>query len=135
MHPTSLLVFTLLVLTACTPQPESSCGDGLDNDEDGLVDCNDPDCKVDTLCAAPPTTRQAQVSDKTVKLKVLADPMEGQVNVAGSQGGVMETIEIPVGTHTFEFEAMDWSTTCPMTITETATKVKFYRAGERCVAR
>ena len=26
--------------------PETNCGDGLDNDEDGLLDCADPDCSV-----------------------------------------------------------------------------------------
>jgi hypothetical protein len=36
-----------------TPQPgrETSCGDGFDNDCDGLVDCADPDCR-NTACNA-----------------------------------------------------------------------------------
>lgn len=30
--------------------PETSCNDGLDNDRDGLTDCNDPDCSNDPAC-------------------------------------------------------------------------------------
>jgi len=33
----------------CDPT-ETSCNDGVDNDGDGLVDCNDPDCDADTNC-------------------------------------------------------------------------------------
>eukprot|EP00934_Nitzschia_sp_Nitz4_P007551 Nitzschia sp. Nitz4//scaffold220_size35126//30209//31614//NITZ4_007836-RA/size35126-snap-gene-0.3-mRNA-1//-1//CDS//3329542547//7541//frame0 len=29
---------------------EGSCGDGLDNDNDGLIDCEDPECTLDTAC-------------------------------------------------------------------------------------
>jgi hypothetical protein len=29
------------------------CGDQRDNDSDGLADCNDPDCKIFAVCAAP----------------------------------------------------------------------------------
>jgi subtilisin family serine protease len=32
--------------------PESSCSDGLDNDGDGLRDCDDPDCYAVPACAA-----------------------------------------------------------------------------------
>jgi len=27
-----------------------SCGDGVDNDEDGLIDCQDPECTADPVC-------------------------------------------------------------------------------------
>lgn len=30
---------------------ESNCSDGIDNDGDGLVDCDDPDCNADPACA------------------------------------------------------------------------------------
>ena len=31
-----------------------NCSDGLDNDEDGLLDCEDPDCAASMPCAEPP---------------------------------------------------------------------------------
>jgi hypothetical protein len=38
----------------CTPtgSEEGNCGDGLDNDCNGFVDCNDSVCSTDLLCAA-----------------------------------------------------------------------------------
>jgi len=35
---------------------ETSCTDGVDNDDDGLVDCADPDCACDPACAPPTET-------------------------------------------------------------------------------
>lgn len=36
------------------PTPfESACVDGIDNDEDGLFDCGDPDCTSNAACALP----------------------------------------------------------------------------------
>ena len=37
---------------ACDP-PESACSDGLDNDSDGVMDCDDEDCFGDPVCANP----------------------------------------------------------------------------------
>jgi len=34
---------------ACLPY-ETSCSDGVDNDDDNLIDCNDPDCIDDPAC-------------------------------------------------------------------------------------
>jgi len=41
---------------ACTPKaaaedPNATCWDGTDNDCDGMMDCNDPDCSSDSLCS------------------------------------------------------------------------------------
>ena len=44
------LLSLLLLLTACTTDPESICDDGLDNDADGMLDCDDPDCSGDAAC-------------------------------------------------------------------------------------
>lgn len=33
--------------------PVEICDDGIDNDGDGLIDCDDPDCFGDPGCAAP----------------------------------------------------------------------------------
>jgi len=35
----------------CGLDEEANCTDGLDDDGDGLVDCDDPDCLVDPACA------------------------------------------------------------------------------------
>jgi len=34
----------------CPPQTECDCDDGLDNDGDGFIDCNDFDCKGRSGC-------------------------------------------------------------------------------------
>ncbi|MGM0558930.1 MAG: PKD domain-containing protein, partial [Myxococcota bacterium] len=49
-----LLATTLLTVNCGSSQdtfpPESGCGDGTDDDEDGLVDCDDPDCANAPAC-------------------------------------------------------------------------------------
>ena len=39
-----------LALLACNRGSESICDDGLDNDADGFVDCDDPDCSDQSEC-------------------------------------------------------------------------------------
>ena len=39
-----------LLLVGCPPPREEQCGDLLDNDVDGLVDCDDPDCEAREVC-------------------------------------------------------------------------------------
>ena len=36
----------------CVPPAESACGNGIDDDGDGLIDCADPDCAADSACSA-----------------------------------------------------------------------------------
>jgi chitodextrinase len=36
------------------PELDEDCGDGMDNDEDGLTDCDDPECAGDPACLPPP---------------------------------------------------------------------------------
>jgi len=40
---------------AGSPSTETSCTDSVDNDIDGLTDCDDTDCSADTACSAPST--------------------------------------------------------------------------------
>ncbi|MBR58381.1 MAG: hypothetical protein CMH54_10215 [Myxococcales bacterium] len=41
------------------PEVETDCGDGLDNDFDDALDCDDSDCTDDPICAAPITVGAA----------------------------------------------------------------------------
>ena len=61
MRALTLAPLLILALTACTGQgdgeidpdrPERACSDGVDNDEDGLTDCDDDDCDADAVCDA-----------------------------------------------------------------------------------
>lgn len=42
-----------LIQVECTPHTEILCGDGLDDDKDGLTDCQDADCEFDSFCPKP----------------------------------------------------------------------------------
>ena len=42
--------FTLEVSCEGGPSTEQDCDDGIDNDNDGAVDCVDPDCWPDPVC-------------------------------------------------------------------------------------
>ena len=37
-----------------SPNPQEICDNGVDDDGDGLVDCDDPDCSYASTCAPPP---------------------------------------------------------------------------------
>ena len=47
-----------LLSSACdgtpNPNPQEICDNGIDDDGDGLVDCDDPDCSYASTCAPPP---------------------------------------------------------------------------------
>lgn len=45
------------------PPPESACTDGIDNDEDGLSDCGDPDCACVATCPCPEDCQDAIDND------------------------------------------------------------------------
>lgn len=52
--PISIVNFHLdnarLIYTADVPDTETDCGDGIDNDLDGLIDCLDSDCSATQAC-------------------------------------------------------------------------------------
>jgi hypothetical protein len=60
---TVTLYQTGTVSSTTPPASESSCTDKADNDCDGLIDCQDPQCGSNAACAAPPppTLRYASV--------------------------------------------------------------------------
>ena len=43
--------YDLEIVGVPTPTTETTCDDGLDDDADGLVDCDDPDCAAAVVCA------------------------------------------------------------------------------------
>ncbi len=46
----TLVPLAWLALAGCGPEREDACGDGLDDDNDCLVDCDDPDCEGRPVC-------------------------------------------------------------------------------------
>jgi 2',3'-cyclic-nucleotide 2'-phosphodiesterase (5'-nucleotidase family) len=46
------LIFTVVACDDDTPTTEILCNDDLDNDNDGFIDCHDPDCVGDEGCVA-----------------------------------------------------------------------------------
>jgi len=58
----------LLLLLACKElegDDPGECLTGLDEDEDGLVDCEDPDCEADPACAGPEDTGDSSAPEDT----------------------------------------------------------------------
>ncbi len=50
-------IFAVGATSAIAAKPvktETSCTDGVDNDNDGLIDCADSDCSTDPACTTPP---------------------------------------------------------------------------------
>lgn len=45
------------------PRPERACFDAMDNDDDGLVDCADPDCRQEVACFDYPEDCENGVDD------------------------------------------------------------------------
>ena len=47
----SLLGSSVVTLTACGEKTVEVCNDGVDNDENGYLDCDDEACGSDATCA------------------------------------------------------------------------------------
>ena len=47
----SLLGSSMITLSACGEKTVEVCDDGIDNDENGSLDCNDEACGGDAVCA------------------------------------------------------------------------------------
>ncbi len=90
----ALAVFASSLLVGCSPVAPNreTCGDGIDNDGNGLTDCADPDCAGQAACVAPnygdcPKCGQACTTQSTCVVSITDDrpmPMcvEGHCNAA-----------------------------------------------------
>ncbi len=64
------------------PEPEQICDDGLDNDEDGLADCDDSDCESTNYCQWPFTLQHSSIFDfkgRTIECKWNGIPVDYDV--------------------------------------------------------
>jgi len=91
MDSNKALGFAIKVASACTidttesppPLPEDECDNNIDDDNDGLTDCDDPDCANDPACAGPEHGISCQVkvnSATQVELIPGSDCVIGPVN-------------------------------------------------------
>ncbi|MCA9488614.1 MAG: proprotein convertase P-domain-containing protein [Myxococcales bacterium] len=77
------------------------CGDSVDNDYDGAVDCDDSDCDTDAACAGGGDT---QVFSYTTRTPIPDDDPTGiRADIDVSQDGTIETLAVTVDiTHTYQ---------------------------------
>lgn len=85
--------YTLTIMVDLADETETDCGDGIDNDLDGLLDCNDTDCGTEPSCEG-----------EACGFPYLLN--EGNVVTAADDGLVLET----VGDNTSK--GLDFESTC-----------------------
>jgi hypothetical protein len=51
-------------VSCCSDDIESFCGDGVDSDQDGLTDCDDPDCQALQACVPETVCTDGQDNDE-----------------------------------------------------------------------
>ncbi|MEC7242549.1 MAG: serine/threonine-protein kinase [Myxococcota bacterium] len=76
---------------------------------------------------------RAPASVDRVRIKILADPREGVVQVGSLRAPVSESVELPVGEHAFTFEGSDWVASCRKRVDSDVRKIKFVRETGSCV--
>jgi hypothetical protein len=98
-------VFLFSLLLACSGKNvrETDCGDSVDNDSDGVTDCEDEDCSSSCLTGEPDTdtdtdTEDTEVPDDDVGLAYEAtglwvDESPSQVDACGVEG-MIRPVEI-----------------------------------------
>ncbi len=78
--------------------PDEVCNDGVDNDRDGDVDCDDSDCSADAACVSGSLT-YTQTSGQAIPDN---DPAGISSELAVPEGGKVESVAVSVDiTHTY----------------------------------
>jgi len=78
----SVALLLLILLAACDQATEVICGDGLDNDADGMLDCDDPDCSGDAACSEGDTDTDTDADTDTDTDLPLDEDNDGYTSVA-----------------------------------------------------
>lgn len=99
-----------------TNNPEINCADGMDNDLDGLIDCNDSDCAENSACVTAPNCGNG-----------LIDPDE-ECDGPDLNGASCESLQLGAGTLTCQDCAYNVSSCHP-------DPLKIYQSGSRMKMR
>jgi hypothetical protein len=71
------------------PSRETDCDDGIDNDLDGLIDLDDPDCQTFDFEVISDGVIAAQIGDDTELVLSYNAPTEAALGIGGSGGDVL----------------------------------------------
>ncbi len=136
VFPDSTTTYRVMVLTATgcfavdsvvisvVPCPED-CTDGIDNDGDGLLDCDDPDCLAygqprperDTFYACPITDYHDQVTDNDDNLQfpnfsIYTNPTRGSVTINFKGEFIYDPYNAFCGLDSFIYQVCNQTTGC-----------------------
>jgi hypothetical protein len=93
-----------------------------------------PKPKPRPVTPSPEPTLAAPPAPAGVRVRLLGDPREGTVTVAGQRAEITGDVTLPEGSHTFRYEGLEWSITCDVRISTATTRVKFTKSNRSCVA-
>jgi hypothetical protein len=143
-----LSVCTRMPGASCHVKKETNCADGLDNDNDGLADCIDPDCcsnpacsKADSCQMTPQLNLNAQLESFSAQIRSILNQIQqnARLNPSGDvsllHGIVRDTNDFPVAgvsvssKYGKSYSRIDGS--FQLVIERTCTEVTFSRLGFR----
>jgi hypothetical protein len=81
----------LITTDVILPEYETHCSDGIDNDGDGLTDCEDPDCWGDPVCSDPVTLVWASFDSSSDGFAYGDDTFRGTSQPAYASGNYAAT--------------------------------------------
>lgn len=101
------------------------CTDGIDNDGDGLVDCDDPDCILTsapqladdnfTTCPAIPLTERVTYNDGNLQdpsFSIIHYPINGTVSIDGTGKFTYTPLTTECGTDVFTYQVCNQASGC-----------------------